>query len=111
MVLPRIPYLRQTDTAQQLIVDGKPFLMLGGEVQNSQFSSARYMRGVWPRLKAANINTVFGAVAWEQSEPTEGTFVFSQLDQIILGAREHGLRLVLLWFGGFKNALSTYVPA
>ena len=27
-----IPYLRRTGTATQLIVEGKPFLMLGGEL-------------------------------------------------------------------------------
>lgn len=77
--------------------------MMGGEVQNSQFSSASYMREVWPKLKAAQLNTVFGSVAWEQIEPVEDDFDFEELDQIILDARQHGLHLVLLWFGSFKN--------
>lgn len=102
---PTIPHLRTVSDCQQLIVRDRPFLILGGEVQNSQFSSARYMKDVWPKLKAANINTVFGAVTWEQVEPIEGNFVFDELDQIVSDARQHGLHLVLLWFGAFKNGL------
>ena len=44
---------RQGDT-QQLLVDGTPFLILGGELGNSSASSAEYMRAHWPRLKAMN---------------------------------------------------------
>jgi hypothetical protein len=62
-------------------------------------------------MKAMHVNTLLGSVSWEQIEPFEGQFDFSNLDAIILAAREHGLKLVLLWFGSFKNALSTYVPA
>lgn len=106
-----IPYLHRTQTSQQLNVDGAPYLMLDGEVQNSQFTSASYMKSVWPRLKAANLNTVFGSVTWEQIEPTEGDFQFGELDQTIRGAREHGLRLVLLWFGSFKNGTDAIYPS
>ena len=66
-------------------------------------TSAKYMQDVWPKLKAASINTVLGCVTWEQIEATEGVFDFSQLDRVILDARKHGIHLVLLWFGSFKN--------
>lgn len=102
---PTIPHLSITGNCQQLVIHNRSFLVLGGEVQNSQFSSASYMKPVWPKLKAANINTVFGAVTWEQIEPTEGGFVFDELDRVVYDAREEGLKLVLLWFGGFKNGL------
>lgn len=101
----QIPYLERTPTGKQLIVDGKPFLMLAGELQNSSLSSAKYMRTVWHKFTEANVNTVLGSVTWEQIEPQEGTFDFSELDQVILDARGHHIRLVLLWFGSFKNGL------
>ena len=85
--------------------------MLAGELHNSSLSSAAYMSTVWPVMKSMNINTLLGAVTWEMIEPREGHFDFSELDKVILGARSQGLHLVLLWFGSFKNALSTYVPA
>lgn len=108
---PRHPHLRHDKTGIHLIVKGKPFLMLAGELHNSSLSSVRYMAEVWPRMKKENINTLLGSVSWEQIEPTEGKFDFSELDKVILGAREHDMHLVLLWFGAYKNASSTYAPA
>ncbi|MCJ1256315.1 hypothetical protein MMC24_004136 [Lignoscripta atroalba] len=107
----QIPYLSRTATSAQLVVKGKPMLMLAAELQNSSMTSPEYMAPQWQKLVDTNINTVLGCVTWEQIEPTEGTFDFKVLDQIILDARSHGLHLVLLWFGSFKNGLSTYAPA
>ena len=84
--------------------------MLAAELHNSSLSDAEYMRTVWPNMKAMNINTLLGSVTWEMIEPVEGKFEFAELDKVILDARSHDLHLVLLWFGSFKNALSTYVP-
>ena len=106
-----VPHLRRTKNSSQLIVHGKPFLMLAAELHNSSLSSSAYMSTVWQEMKDMNINTLLGAVTWEMIEPIEGQFDFSELDKVILGARKHGVHLVLLWFGSFKNALSTYVPA
>lgn len=100
-----IPHLEKTSNSKQLIVNGKPFLMLAGELQNSSMTSAKYMEEAWPKLTAANINTVLGCVTWEQIEPGEGSFNFDELDKVVEGARRHGLRLVLLWFGSFKNGM------
>ena len=106
-----IPHLRKTKRSSQLIVNGKPFLMLAGELHNSSLSDAKYMSTVWPNMKAANINTLLGSVTWEMIEPVEGQFNFTELDKVIMGAREFGMHLVLLWFGSFKNAMSNYAPA
>ncbi|KAJ5735514.1 uncharacterized protein N7483_000639 [Penicillium malachiteum] len=108
---PSIPHLRQTGSATQLIVHGKPFLALAGELQNSSMTSAEFMEPVWQKLVDTNINTVLGCVTWEDLEPVEDQFHFAELDKVILGARKHGLHLVLLWFGSFKNGISTYVPS
>ncbi|KAJ9661447.1 hypothetical protein H2201_006478 [Coniosporium apollinis] len=105
-----IPHLRKTKNSAQLVVKGKPFLMLPGELHNSSLSSAKFMSTVWPNMSAMNVNTLLGSVTWEMIEPTEGHFDFSELDKVILGARKYDIHLVLLWFGSFKNAMSTYVP-
>ena len=97
-------------TATQLIVDGKPFLALSGELSNSTATSVEYMKAVWPRLVAAKLNTVLAGVSWNQIEPQEGKFDFNILDGVIQGARSNNLHLVLLWFGSWKNSLSSYVP-
>jgi hypothetical protein len=80
--------------------------MLGGELQNSSMSSAEYMSEIWPKMVATNVNTLLGCVPWEMVEPEEGKFDFSELDKVIMGAREHGLHLILLWFGTWKNGKS-----
>lgn len=84
--------------------------MLAGELHNSSLSSAKYMSTVYADMKYMNLNTLLGSVTWEMVEPTEGNFDFTELDAVLEGARENDLKLVLLWFGSFKNALSTYVP-
>ena len=101
---------KQGDT-RQLVVDGKPFLILGGELGNSSASSAAYMQEHWPRLKAMNLNTVLAPVYWELLEPAEGRFDWSSLDGMLAAARANDLKLVLLWFGAWKNSMSTYVPS
>ena len=49
------PYMQKKGNATQLIVDGKPFLVLGGELGNSSFTSLEYMEPIWPKLKAMNL--------------------------------------------------------
>lgn len=105
------PHLHRSPSGQtQLIVKGKPFLMLPGELHNSSLSSAKFMGEVWPAMKANSVNTLLGSVTWEMIEPREGHFDFSELDRVLTGAREHDMHLVLLWFGTFKNGISTYTP-
>lgn len=105
------PHLQKKGTATQLIVEGAPFLMLGGELHNSTCAGAAYMRPVWKRMADANLNTVIGTASWELVEPEEGKFNFELVDSMILGARKAGLRLVIIWFGSWKNGESTYVPS
>ncbi len=72
-----LPHLRRQGTATQLVVDGKPFLILGGEVGNSTSSSLEYMRPVWPKVVSLNLNTLLVPVYWELIEPAEAKFDFS----------------------------------
>ena len=51
-------------------------------------------------------------VYWELIQPVEtGRFEFSSVARVIEAARQKGLRVVLLWFGSWKNSMSSYVPA
>ncbi len=104
------PYLKKESGSAQWMVEGKPFLVLGGEVHNSSASSPEYMEAIWPRLRDLGLNTVLAPIYWELIEPEEGIFDFSLLDSLIGGARSHGLHLIPLWFGTWKNTLSHYVP-
>jgi beta-galactosidase GanA len=106
-----VPRISKSGDSGQLIVDGKPYLILGGELGNSSASTAAQADSILPRLAAMHVNTVLMPVAWEQIEPAQGTFDFSILDHWIEDAREQHLHLVLLWFGSWKNGVSSYVPA
>lgn len=105
-----LPEVRQNQAARQLFVDGKPFVMLAGELHNSSASSVEYMRPIWDKLAAMHLNTVIGTASWELVEPEEGRFDFSLVDAQIRSARERGMRLALIWFATWKNAGSSYVP-
>ncbi len=106
-----IPHLRAQGSTMELIVDGSPFLVLGGELGNSAASSSESLAELWPRVTALGVNTVLVPVYWELLEPEEGRFDFTLVLRAIAGAREYGLRLVLLWFGTWKNSMSCYAPA
>jgi hypothetical protein len=105
-----IPYLETKSGNVQLMLDGQPFLMLAGELHNSSTGSAHYMRPIWNRMAKQNLNTVIAAVSWELIEAKEGAYDFSLVDSMIIGARKENLKLVLIWFGSWKNGTSTYVP-
>lgn len=105
------PHLQQKGSAPQLVVDDEPFLMLGGELGNSSASSLDYTEPIWPKMDRMNLNTVLAPVYWELIEPTEGVFDFTLVDGLIEQARAHDMKLVLLWFGSWKNSMSSYVPA
>ena len=94
----------------QLIVNGKPFIMLAGELHNSSASTTEYLNNLWTPLKTLNLNTVLAPIAWEQFEPQEGIFDYTLIDNMIDGARKNGLKLSILWFGSWKNGESSYAP-
>ncbi len=94
----------------QLIVHGKPHVMLAGELMNSSASTLESMEPKWQRLKNLNLNTVLVTVTWEQVEPEEGQYDFTVVDGLIREARKYNLKLVFLWFGSWKNGSSGYAP-
>ena len=111
--LKALPRIQRNGGCYQLMVDGQPQILLAVEMQNSSASSLEFLekQGCWKQLKSYNCNAALVPVCWEQVEPEEGHFDFSLVDGIIRAARRHGLRLVLLWFGTWKNATSSYAPA
>lgn len=104
------PRLEQKDGRYTLLVDGRPFLILGGQIHNSSAWPSELSQ-VWDSMAALHANTVEAPVYWEQIEPREGQFDFANVDQLVQGARAHHLHLVLLWFGTWKNGNMHYAPA
>lgn len=89
---------------------GRPWLLLAGEPNNTAASDPAYLETVWPKLTRLNLNTVLVAIAWDWVEPEEGRFDISLLDGVLAGARRNNERVVFLWFGSWKNGVSTFAP-
>ena len=106
-----IPHLEKQGTAARLVVNGKPMLLLCGELHNSSTGGLDYMRPIWKRMAEKNLNSVIAAVSWELIEPTEGSYDFTLVDSTIAGARAANLKLILIWFASWKNGGSIYMPA
>ena len=105
-----IPRLVKKGEKYALLVDGKPFIMMGSQVLNNSAFPDR-MERIWPIMKAMNANVLQFPVYWDEIEPQQGRFEFGAFDQILRGARAAGLRVVPLWFGTWKNGMMDYVPA
>jgi beta-galactosidase GanA len=104
------PHLEKRGSETQLIVDGKPFVILGGELHNSASSNLAYMKPIWPQLAAMGLNTVVTPLSWELIEPKEGSYDFTLVDGLLDQARQVHLRIVFLWLASWKNGMSSYAP-
>ena len=104
-----LPHFVTQDGRHALIVEGKPFLILGAQCHNSSAWPALLPK-VWPAIEFLHANTLEIPVYWEQFEPDPGRYDTSIIDTIIQQARERDVRLVLLWFGTWKNGSSHYLP-
>jgi hypothetical protein len=104
------PHLQKQGSATQLVVDGKPFLIVSGELSNNAATALEPMEPIWPKLVAANLNSVLVGVSWAQFEPEEGKFNYALVDGVIAKARENHLHIVFIWFGCWKNGTSSFPP-
>ena len=104
-----IPQLVKKDGRYALMVDGAPYLILGAQVHNSSAWPGMLPK-VWPAMEFLNVNTVEIPVYWEQFEPRQGQYDYTLVDLLLAEARQHHVRLVLLWFGTWKNGSQHYMP-
>src|SRR5437764_15141709 len=90
------PSLVEKAGRHALLVEGKPFLILGGQAHNSSAWPA-LLPGVWHSANFLHLNTLEVPVYWEQIEPSQGRFDFSLVDTLLTQARKDKMHLVLLW--------------
>ena len=105
-----IPHMEQRDGMKKLIVDGRPYICVAGEVANTSSSDPATMKQTIARLSKANLNTILTVVSWDLVEPQEGQFDFSWVDYQIEAARANNIRLIFLWMASWKNGLSHFPP-
>ena len=95
-----------------------PYLQPKGEVPyrwwtRGMWKNACYSileRNVFIMAKQKRYGKEFKRQAAELVEPQEDEFDFCYVDEMIRLARQHEQRLVLLWFGSWKNGVSSYAP-
>lgn len=105
---PRLEH-RDNSTAR-IVVNDRPMLMIGGELGNSSASTPEDVKRTFSHLHKMGLNTVLVPVSWELIEPQESEFDMGTLDVILSEARHNELKVVLLWFGAWKNSMSCYAP-
>ena len=104
-----MPKLIEKDGRHALFVDGQPFLILGGQAHNSSAWPAMLPQ-LWLAVEKMNANTLEVPIYWEQVEAQPGKFDFSLVDTLLIQARAHKVRIVLLWFATWKNGSNHYMP-
>ncbi|MBS1503432.1 MAG: beta-galactosidase, partial [Bacteroidetes bacterium] len=103
------PKIIERNGRHELLVDGKPFFILGGQVHNSS-AWPGMLPEVWEAAAQLHLNTLEAPLYWEQIEPEPGKFDFSVMDTLLVQARLHRVHLILLWFGTWKNGSNHYMP-
>jgi hypothetical protein len=106
---PSLPRVVEQDGRHALLVDGAPYLILGAQSNNSSAWPA-VLPKVWSAMDLMHVNTVEIPIYWEQFEPEQGRFDYTLVDTIINQAREHDVRLILLWFATWKSGSNHYMP-
>lgn len=108
--LTKRPYLKTNEHSTQLVVNGEPTLLLSGEIGNSSSSVLEYAELAFEKCKRLGLNSVLATIAWEHFEPSEGIFNYKEIDGLIKCAEKYDLKLIIIWFGAYKNGQSSYAP-
>jgi hypothetical protein len=90
------PHQEKRGNVTQLIVDGRPFLALAGELYNSSATGLEYMKPVWPRLSAMHLNTVLAARNYAWAELLKRVFWIDGLECPRCGGRMRILAAIQL---------------
>ncbi|MDZ7879940.1 MAG: DUF5597 domain-containing protein [Saprospiraceae bacterium] len=107
----QLPYLQKSANTTKMMVGGKPFIILGGELHNSTGTDKIALKNALKEAKSYNLNTVLAYAYWELMEPTEGKYDFELIDYLLTEAKQENLKVILVWFGAWKSTSSSYVPA
>ncbi|NJL30535.1 MAG: hypothetical protein HC898_02265 [Phycisphaerales bacterium] len=59
---------------------------------------------IYTRAASMNLNTLKVPIKWSMVEPEPGVYDFSYVDHVLQLARQHGLKLILCWFGHYGSS-------
>lgn len=105
------PRLVKRGEYAHLEVDGRPYLVLSVQWDCCSCYTPAGMDPYFEHAVKMGCNTATLPLYWGEVEPEPGRYDWRMLDHRLAKAREHGLRLVLMWYGTYKNAEIGYAPA
>ncbi|MDR1419753.1 MAG: beta-galactosidase [Treponema sp.] len=105
-----MPHLEELNGRKALFVDGKPFIILGLQWDCDGCYTPEDMDPFFEHGQKMGLNAASLLLYWREVEPVEGEYHFEMLDHRIEMARKHNMKIVLVWFGSFKNGCLTYAP-
>ena len=94
----------------RLYVDGVPYFMVSVQLDCDSCFTPRRIGELFHAAADLHCNTVAAPLYWRAVEPQEGKLDFSILSAMLEAAEREGLRMVLLWFGSYKNGGMLYAP-
>ena len=109
----KLPYLDRKGQTGRLILGGKPYLMLGAELENTSALEPwdiPYMDPLFDNLCRQWVNTVERADLLETVRARGGSVRFPGDRRADRPARARNMHLAILWFGTYKNLQSYYAP-
>ena len=106
----QLPQLSKANNQTKMLLNGRPFLILGSEMHNSTGSDTAAVTAVMKEANALKMNNILGYAYWEMIEPLEGKFNFDLVDHLILASEKENLKMILACFGTWKSTPSSYVP-
>lgn len=111
------PYSYYATTTKHLMVNGKPFLMLGAQLRTDFFLQLdkKTPDELAPYFElAANMNVlvVQVPVAWRDIEPEKDAYTSSLVEKYIELCDKYQMKLEILWFGSYMCGYSVegYIP-
>lgn len=106
----KMPQIVRVDGKARLLVDDRPFLVLGLQWGCDSCYSREEMNPLFPQAAALGANTAVLPVYWQEVEPEPDQYDFRMVDERLQQARAQKLRVILLWFATWKNACAFYAP-
>ncbi len=103
-----LPHFEQANGRKVLYVDGLPFTVLAVEIPwwdilpRAPETHTAYDH-LYPAARKMGLNALKVPIKWSVVEPEKGVYDFAYVDHAKAMAEQHGLKLVLNWFGHYAS--------
>ncbi|MDE7015111.1 MAG: beta-galactosidase, partial [Kineothrix sp.] len=102
--------LVKKENRELLYVDGQPFLILSFQLDCDSCYDCNTIHTLMKNAKKMGCTGISLLLYWRLVEPEEGKYRMDILRSMIDSAEELDLRIVLVWFGSYKNGCMHYAP-